>query len=86
MPSNGFRLQLGHRLLRGDSRALHAHRASPDHAAVHASNAIVHAVFEAIKRIAAKIRRLSGLDGDGANLAQAAFGFPRQGQPVLADC
>ncbi len=31
-----------------------------------------------------KIHRLPGLDGDGANLAQTAFGFPRQGQSVLA--
>ncbi len=40
-----------------------------------------HAVFEAMKSIAAKIRNLSGLDGDGARLVQAAFSGA---DPVLA--
>ena len=40
-----------------------------------------HAVFEATKSIAAKIRSLSGLTSDGAELAQGAFGLPSNGQP-----
>lgn len=43
-----------------------------------------HAVFEAMKSIASKIRTLSGMDGDGAQLVQSAFGTPSGGQPVLA--
>ncbi len=42
-----------------------------------------HAVLEATKSIAAKIRSLSGLGGDGGGLVQAAFGLG-QGNPVLA--
>jgi uncharacterized protein (TIGR02391 family) len=41
-------------------------------------------VFEATKSIAAKVRTLSGLDGDGADLVQRAFGASKDGQPVLA--
>jgi uncharacterized protein (TIGR02391 family) len=44
-----------------------------------------HAVFEAAKSIAAKIRSLSGLTSDGAELAQSAFGLPKDGSaPILA--
>jgi uncharacterized protein (TIGR02391 family) len=44
-----------------------------------------HAVFEATKSIAAKIRTLSGLTGDGADLVQAAFSVPKNGgSPRLA--
>lgn len=44
-----------------------------------------HAVFEATKSIGAKIRSLSGLTSDGAELAQAAFGLPKDGSaPILA--
>lgn len=44
-----------------------------------------HAVFEATKSIAAKIRALTGLTSDGAELAQAAFGLPKDGgDPKLA--
>ncbi len=43
-----------------------------------------HAVFEATKSIAAKVRTLSGLDGDGADLIQRAFGFGKETKPVLA--
>ncbi len=42
-----------------------------------------HAVFEATKSIAAKIRALSGLTSDGAELAHGAFGLPRDGSPPL---
>lgn len=42
-----------------------------------------HAVFEAMKSIAAKIRTLSGLQSDGADLVQQAFGQSRSG-PLLA--
>jgi uncharacterized protein (TIGR02391 family) len=42
-----------------------------------------HAVFEAMKSIAAKIRDLSGLQLDGADLVQQAFGQSHAG-PVLA--
>ena len=43
-----------------------------------------HAVFEATKSIAAKVRVLSGLDGDGAELIQRAFGLNKDSLPVLA--
>ena len=44
-----------------------------------------HAVFEATKSIAAKIRALSGLTSDGAELAQSAFGLAKDGSaPILA--
>jgi uncharacterized protein (TIGR02391 family) len=44
-----------------------------------------HAVLEATKSIAAKIRTLSGLGSDGAELAQAAFALPKDGsKPRLA--
>lgn len=43
-----------------------------------------HAVFEATKSIAAKVRTLSGLDGDGADLIQRAFGIGKDSKPVLA--
>ncbi|MDR3452866.1 MAG: TIGR02391 family protein [Rhodoferax sp.] len=43
-----------------------------------------HAVFEATKSIASKVRSLSGLDGDGAELVQRAFGFSKESKPVLA--
>lgn len=42
-----------------------------------------HAVLEATKSVADKIRTLSGLTGDGAALVQAAFGQVQAG-PVLA--
>lgn len=43
-----------------------------------------HAVFEATKSIAAKVRALSGLDGDGAELIQKAFGISKEGLAILA--
>jgi uncharacterized protein (TIGR02391 family) len=44
-----------------------------------------HAVFEATKSIASKIRQLSGLTSDGAELAQGAFGLPKDGtSPLLS--
>ncbi len=43
-----------------------------------------HAVFEATKSIASKVRVLSGLDGDGAELVQRAFGFGKEDVPLLA--
>lgn len=44
-----------------------------------------HAVLEATKSIAAKIRALSGLSSDGAELAQSAFGLAKDGSaPILA--
>lgn len=42
-----------------------------------------HAVFEAIKSITAKLRNLSGLSCDGAELVHAAFG-QKYGPPTLA--
>src|SRR5439155_10989469 len=42
-----------------------------------------HAVFEAMKSITAKIRTLSDLQSDGADLVQQAFGQSQSG-PVLA--
>jgi uncharacterized protein (TIGR02391 family) len=43
-----------------------------------------HAVFEAMKSIAAKIRSLSGLTSDGAELVQQAFGIAGGKTPLLA--
>lgn len=43
-----------------------------------------HAVFEATKSIGVKVRKLSGLDGDGADLIQRAFGFGKDALPILA--
>lgn len=43
-----------------------------------------HAVFEAMKSIAAKIRALSGLTSDGAELVRQAFGMPSDKSPRLA--
>ena len=43
-----------------------------------------HAVFEATKSISAKVRVLSGLDGDGAELVQRAFSINREGVAMLA--
>ena len=44
-----------------------------------------HAVLEAVKSIAAKLRNMSGLQSDGAELVQGAFGLPKDGgSPVLA--
>jgi uncharacterized protein (TIGR02391 family) len=42
-----------------------------------------HAVFEAMKSITAKVRSLSGLTSDGADLAHDAFGM-KHGDPLLA--
>lgn len=42
-----------------------------------------HAVFEATKSIAAKLRDMTGLTSDGAELAQAAFSLPKDGTPPL---
>jgi len=43
-----------------------------------------HAVFEAMKSIAAKIRTLTGLRSDGADLVQEAFALGKSKSPVLA--
>jgi uncharacterized protein (TIGR02391 family) len=43
-----------------------------------------HAVFEAMKSIAAKIRQLSGSTLDGAELVIAAFALGKSGSPILA--
>jgi uncharacterized protein (TIGR02391 family) len=43
-----------------------------------------HAVFEAMKSIAAKIRKLSGLTTDGAQLVEAAFSLGKNDSPVLS--
>ncbi len=43
-----------------------------------------HAVFEAMKSISAKIRSLSGLTGDGAELVTQAFALGRDCRPILA--
>jgi uncharacterized protein (TIGR02391 family) len=43
-----------------------------------------HAVFEAVKSIAAKVRELSGLTSDGAELVTEAFALGRDCSPVLA--
>ena len=43
-----------------------------------------HAVFEATKSVAEKIRSASGLTGDGAGLVDQAFGLGQSGMPFLA--
>ena len=44
-----------------------------------------HAVLEAVKSIASKIRGISGLQSDGAELAQTSFAIPKDGSsPLLA--
>ena len=43
-----------------------------------------HAVFEAMKSIAAKIRRISGLTSDGADLVNQAFSLGKDCRPILA--
>lgn len=43
-----------------------------------------HAVLEAVKSIANKIRKLSGLTSDGSDLVTSAFSLGRSGTPVLA--
>jgi uncharacterized protein (TIGR02391 family) len=43
-----------------------------------------HAVFEAAKSVADKIREKSGLTGDGAKLVDQAFGFRAGSHPILA--
>ena len=43
-----------------------------------------HAVFEATKSVADKIRQLSGLTSDGAGLVDDAFGIPSGGNPRVA--
>jgi len=47
-------------------------------------NNFFHAVLEASKSVANKIRTKSGLTTDGAELATAAFSLGRTGRPVLA--
>ncbi|HEY3443620.1 MAG TPA: TIGR02391 family protein [Paludibaculum sp.] len=47
-------------------------------------NNYFHAVFEATKSVAEKIRTLSGLTGDGAALVDLAFGLGQSGVPFLA--
>lgn len=43
-----------------------------------------HAVFEATKSVADKIRNKSGLPGDGSDLVDQAFGLGKAGMPFLA--
>jgi uncharacterized protein (TIGR02391 family) len=43
-----------------------------------------HAVFEATKSVADKIRAKSGLTGDGSELVDQAFGIGKAGMPFLA--
>jgi hypothetical protein len=43
-----------------------------------------HAVFEATKSVADKIRSRTGLTGDGAELVNEAFGSGKAGMPFLA--
>ena len=43
-----------------------------------------HAVFEAMKSIAAKVRSMANLTSDGAKLVQEAFGMAGDSRPILA--
>jgi len=48
------------------------------------ANNCFHAVFEAMKSITSRIRQLSGLTSDGAELVDAAFGFAPNSNPLIA--
>lgn len=48
-----------------------------------ASDNYFHAVFESMKSISSKVRQISGLDGDGADLFERAFSFGK-GPPIVA--
>lgn len=48
------------------------------------ANNYFHAVFEAMKSISSRIRRLSGHTSDGAELVDASFGFARGAKPLVA--
>lgn len=43
-----------------------------------------HAVLEATKSVAEKVRKMSGLTADGAPLVDEAFGLGQSGNPILA--
>ncbi len=43
-----------------------------------------HAVFEALKSVAAKVQQLSGLKNDGAALVQQAFAFSDTSKPLVS--
>ncbi|MBU2009130.1 MAG: TIGR02391 family protein [Chloroflexi bacterium] len=43
-----------------------------------------HAVFEATKSVADRIREMAEVDGDGSELVDRAFGIGQQGLPLLA--
>ncbi len=43
-----------------------------------------HAVFEATKSVADKIREKSGIEGDGQDLVDRAFGIGQSGMPLVA--
>jgi uncharacterized protein (TIGR02391 family) len=43
-----------------------------------------HAVFEAMKSVASKIRSMSGVSGDGAQLIEGAFSIGKDRAPILA--
>lgn len=47
------------------------------------ANNYFHTVFEAMKSITAKIRRLSGLTADGSDLVDQAFAFGKTKKPLL---
>jgi uncharacterized protein (TIGR02391 family) len=44
----------------------------------------LYSVFLALKNIAAKVRLLSGLEGEGAELIERAFSLGKSGQPLVA--
>lgn len=48
------------------------------------ANNYFHAVFEAMKSISSRIRQLSGLTSDGAQLVDATFGLGKTGTPLAA--
>jgi uncharacterized protein (TIGR02391 family) len=47
-------------------------------------NNYFHAVFEATKSVAEKIRQTSGITGDGSELVDQAFGLGKTGIPIVA--
>lgn len=48
------------------------------------ANNCFHAVFEAVKSITVRLRKLSGETSDGARLVDAALGFSQAGRPRVA--
>jgi len=74
--ANRFQTQLGQRNVHGDVlRYCTAEILTQNY---------FHAVFEAMKSVTVKIRKLAGVGTDGQRLVDDAFGFGKSGTPVVA--